>query len=309
MIEATARRGSKKVRPNIIKSVSLQAPRLPSRSCNVVGRRLLFVSLPWGFRKTNLAKVVAVFFMQSIFLVVLVCWITFCLIDGFCPNPGRQSTMDNPESIRLWEKATSTDVTSESSAATDESAKRAVDFLTLTRTLKTTKRTGWVMRGVQNPESIADHMYRMSLMAMIASFSNGRLDCNRCIKLALIHDLAEAKVGDITPHCGVSDEDKHSMELNTMESISRMLGQSMGGDEMLELWKEYEAGTTEEARLLKDLDKIEMILQAQEYEAEKSSEKSLDQFFTSTEGKWRTEIGKAWAKEIVSRRKVDRPNE
>lgn len=213
--------------------------------------------------------------------------------------------MDNPESIRLWEKATSTDVTSESSAATDESAKRAVDFLTLTRSLKTTKRTGWVMCGVQNPESIADHMYRMSLMAMIASFSNGRLDCSRCIKLALIHDLAEAKVGDITPHCGVSDEDKHRMELNTMESISRMLGQSMGGDEMLELWKEYEGGTTEEARLLKDLDKIEMILQAQEYEADKSSEKSLDQFFTSTEGKWRTEIGKAWAKEIVSRRKVD----
>jgi putative hydrolase of HD superfamily len=46
-----------------------------------------------------------------------------------------------------------------------------------------------------------------------------------------------------------------------------------------------------------------MILQAQEYEAEGSSEKSLDQFFTSTEGKWRTEIGRAWAEEIVSRRK------
>ncbi|EJK70439.1 hypothetical protein THAOC_08204 [Thalassiosira oceanica] len=248
-------------------------------------------------------------FMRSVFLVVLACWSTFFPIDGLRPDLGRRrSTMDNPESIRLWEKATSTDVTSESSAATDESAKRAVDFLTLTRSLKTTKRTGWVMCGVQNPESIADHMYRMSLMAMIASFSNGRLDCSRCIKLALIHDLAEAKVGDITPHCGVSDEDKHRMELNTMESISRMLGQSMGGDEMLELWKEYEEGTTEEARLLKDLDKIEMILQAQEYEAEKSSEKSLDQFFTSTEGKWRTEIGKAWAKEIVSRRKVDNPS-
>ena len=45
-----------------------------------------------------------------------------------------------------------------------------------------------------------------------------------------------------------------------------------------------------------------MILQAQEYEAEGSHEQSLDQFFTSTEGKWRTEIGREWAKEIVGRR-------
>ena len=181
-------------------------------------------------------------------------------------------------------------------------AARAVDFLHLTQALKTTPRTGWVNHGVDKPESIADHMYRMTLMAMISSFSNGALDTNRCIKLALIHDLAEAKVGDITPHCGVSEEEKHKRELQTMEQMSQMLGSAMGGEEMLSLWKEYEEGSTEEAKLLKDLDKIEMILQAQEYEAEGSHEKSLDQFFTSTEGKWRTEIGRAWAKEIVSRR-------
>lgn len=187
--------------------------------------------------------------------------------------------------------------------AASSSSRAAIDFLTLTRSLKTTKRTGWVMSGVQNPESIADHMYRMSLMAMIASFSNESLDTNRCIKLALIHDLAEAKVGDITPHCGVSDEEKYKLELGTMEQIQSMLGPLLGGDEILDLWKEYEEGSTTEAKLLKDLDKIEMILQAQEYEAEGSSEKSLEQFFTSTEGKWRTEIGRAWAEEIVSRRK------
>lgn len=193
--------------------------------------------------------------------------------------------------------------TTDANASSSSSPRAAIDFLTLTRSLKTTKRTGWVMSGVPNPESIADHMYRMSLMAMIASFSNESLDTNRCIKLALIHDLAEAKVGDITPHCGVSDEEKYKLELGTMEQIQSMLGPLLGGDEILDLWKEYEEGSTTEAKLLKDLDKIEMILQAQEYEAEGSSEKSLDQFFTSTEGKWRTEIGRAWAEEIVSRRK------
>ncbi len=190
----------------------------------------------------------------------------------------------------------------------DDTAAAAIDFLTLTRSLKTTKRTGWVMHGVHNPESIADHMYRMSLMAMIAS-SNGAIDTNKCIKLALIHDLAEARVGDITPRCGVSDQDKYNLELGTMEEIRGMLGSTMGGDEIVDLWKEYEEGRTEEAKLLKDLDKLEMILQAQEYEAEGSHEQSLDQFFTSTEGKWRTEIGKAWATEIISRRRKKKMGE
>ena len=114
---------------------------------------------------------------------------------------------------------------------------------------------------------------------------------------SFIHSLHIIYIG------GVSEEEKHKRELETMDQISKMLGPLMGGDEMLSLWKEYEACTTEEAKLLKDLDKIEMILQAQEYEAEGSNGQSLDEFFTSTEGKWRTEIGKAWAEEIVSRRK------
>jgi putative hydrolase of HD superfamily len=188
-------------------------------------------------------------------------------------------------------------------------AAAAINFLTLTRSLKTTKRTGWILSGIPKPESIADHMYRMSLMAMISSFSNNTLNTDRCIKLALIHDLAEAQVGDITPHCGVSDQEKYDLELRTMESISKMLGPTMGGEEILALWKEYEEGITEEAKLLKDLDKIEMILQALEYEKDGENEKSLDQFFTSTEGKWRTEIGKAWAAEIVSRRKGGRKDD
>lgn len=192
-------------------------------------------------------------------------------------------------------------------------ASRAIDFLTLTRNLKTTKRTGWVRSGVSRPESIADHMYRMSLMAMIASrdtkTTNTTVDADRCVKLAIVHDLAEATVGDITPYCGVSDNEKHSRELVAMENMRDVLGPDMGGDEFLELWKEYEDGITNESRLVKDLDKIEMILQAQEYEAEGDHDTSLDGFFDGTDGKWRTEIGRAWAAEIVSRRRRVSPPE
>jgi putative hydrolase of HD superfamily len=67
-----------------------------------------------------------------------------------------------------------------------------------------------------------------------------------------------------------------------------------------ELWLEYENNSTPEAKFVKDLDKLEMILQAVEYEHEQN--KVLDDFFRSTEGKFQTDLGKAWAAEIRKRR-------
>ena len=192
----------------------------------------------------------------------------------------------------------------------EEDTGRAIDFLTVARGLKTTKRTGWVKQEVPQVESVADHSWRISLMAMIASNkSKNSVDTNKCIKMALVHDLAESTVGDITPHCGVSDTDKHHLELDAMNRMTTKLGNLLGGDEILSLWKEYEGGTTEEARLVKDLDKLEMILQAQEYESDGGNGKSLDQFFTSTRGKWRTKLGESWANEIESRRKHSNDNQ
>jgi len=140
-------------------------------------------------------------------------------------------------------------------------------------------------------------------MAMVASSSSQDYDSNRCIKIALVHDLAEATVGDITPHCGVSDASKHEMELQAITGMTGGLGSNACGEEILELWKEYEAGETPEAKLVKDMDKLEMILQALEYEQDGENEESLDGFFDSTRGKWRTPIGAAWGEEIERRRK------
>lgn len=113
----------------------------------------------------------------------------------------------------------------------------AVDFITLLTRLKATKRTGWVRSGVEGPESIADHMYRMAVMAMICggdgnSMGGGRpVDVARCVKMALVHDVAEAIVGDITPHCGVSEGDKHAMEAEAVGRIQEMLGAGTGAGE------------------------------------------------------------------------------
>lgn len=75
---------------------------------------------------------------------------------------------------------------------------------------QTQKRTGWVRKGIPEAESIADHMYRMSVLALMSEDQN--LDIFRCVALAVVHDLAEAEVGDITPFDGISKEEKQRME-------------------------------------------------------------------------------------------------
>ncbi|KAH9707658.1 5'-deoxynucleotidase [Citrus sinensis] len=221
--------------------------------------------------------------------------------------------------------------------SSSSSTSSAIDFLTLCHSLKTTKRKGWINHGIKGPESIADHMYRMALMALIAGDIPG-VDRERCIKIAIVHDIAEAWdfeengwigceeygnaievflgnayvslgiyrileaaiVGDITPSDGVPKEVKSRMEQEALNEMCKVLGGGMRAEEIQELWAEYENNASIEANLVKDFDKVEMILQALEYEMEHG--KVLDEFFLSTAGKFQTEIGKCWAAEINSRR-------
>ena len=120
--------------------------------------------------------------------------------------------------------------------------------------LQTTPRTGWVKRDVSNPESIADHMYRMSIMAMIVQGSE--YDYVHCLKLAVVHDIAECIAGDITPTCGVSDGEKYAKESAALEELKGILGSCLASEEIDKLWREYEAGETNEAKLVKDFDKV-----------------------------------------------------
>ncbi|KAK2078527.1 hypothetical protein QBZ16_003367 [Prototheca wickerhamii] len=141
-------------------------------------------------------------------------------------------------------------------------------------------------------------MYRMAMMAFLLQGTS--YDSNKCIRLAIVHDIAESIVGDITPVCGVSDEEKFRLEEAALLRLKEMLGPVASAEEMESLWREYEAGSTPEAAIVKDFDKLEMILQAQEYESAQGL--TLQEFFDSTRGKWRTELGRTWAAEIVARR-------
>lgn len=184
-------------------------------------------------------------------------------------------------------------------ASKKSSSSSAIDFLTLCHSLKTTKRKGWINHGIKGPESIADHMYRMALMALIVG-DIPTVNRERCIKIAIVHDIAEAIVGDITPSDGIPKAEKSRREQEALNKMCEVLGGGLRAEEIQELWAEYENNSSLEANLVKDFDKVEMILQALEYEMEHG--KVLDEFFLSTAGKFQTEIGKSWAAEIISRR-------
>jgi putative hydrolase of HD superfamily len=142
-------------------------------------------------------------------------------------------------------------------------------------------------------------MYRMGLMSLLTSDCG--VDSQRCIRMALVHDIAEAIVGDITPHCNVSDHDKFKLEADAVQQIKQMLGPATHAAREVEtLWHEYEQQSTPESQLVKDFDKLEMIIQAHEYEQAQGLQ--LQQFFDSTAGRFKTDTGRAWAKELMQRR-------
>ncbi|CAH8612936.1 unnamed protein product [Schistosoma intercalatum] len=176
-------------------------------------------------------------------------------------------------------------------------------FLLLCGKLKRTVRAGWTRYNINSPESVSDHMYRMALMAtVIPTNERGNLNTDRLLKMAIVHDLAECIVGDITPHCGVSKEEKLSREKDAMKQLCELISEENSA-EIMSLWKEYVDQQTPEAVICKDFDKFEMLLQAYEYEHETLEPGKLESFFESTLGTFSTSLGQKWVKELCLLRK------
>ncbi|KAL4217609.1 HD domain-containing protein 2 [Mactra antiquata] len=170
------------------------------------------------------------------------------------------------------------------------------EFFSLIGQLKRVQRTGWVLRKVSDPESVADHMYRMAMMSFLVDGKSG-LNKERCIKLALVHDMAESIVGDIAPSDCIDKQEKHRREKTAMTHITSLVKEDIGS-ELMSLWMEYEDQKTVESHFVKDLDKFDMIFQAYEYEQLDSKPGFLQEFFDTTDGKFKTETVQDWATEL-----------
>ncbi|KAL3319075.1 hypothetical protein Ciccas_002272 [Cichlidogyrus casuarinus] len=184
-----------------------------------------------------------------------------------------------------------------------------LEFMTTVGKLKRTVRTGWKLKGIRQPENVSDHMFRMGVLSFFIDNSvkigevTHCIDKNKVLKMSLIHDLAEAIVGDITPHCGIDPNDKFKLELDAMNKMVDMLRKSEkseAADEIMSLWQEYNQRSSPESILCKDFDCFEMILQASEYEQEQSAD--LQDFFDSTSGKFKTDLVAKWVKLLHDKR-------
>ena len=129
--------------------------------------------------------------------------------------------------------------------------------------LKTVKRTGWISKAkILKAESVADHSYSLTALSMVFSDLLG-LDTEKVMKLCIIHDLAESIIGDFMPE-EISVREKRIRENNAMKVIISSFPSKIA---LLysELWKEYTLNQTKEAHLVKQLDKIELFLQSNQY--------------------------------------------
>lgn len=167
--------------------------------------------------------------------------------------------------------------------------------------LKYQRRTGWVDRGIEDCESIGDHLFRITFMSQFLKTPG--LDISKCFSIALAHDVAEAIVGDITPRDEKIDKvEKNYREKITIDYITDLIKpyNEKAALKFHEDWNAYEYQTCVEAKYVKDLDKYEMLVQAIEYE-KRHPGVDLEEFWDALEI-IKTDEVKEWAKELIQER-------
>ncbi len=160
-------------------------------------------------------------------------------------------------------------------------ADRLLDLFLSANQLKRVARTGWVMRGVADAESVSDHSYGVAFVALtLASFVEEDVDTTKLLTLALIHDLPEAILGDIPAPAGeyLPSDAKERAEGSVLATLLEGLPQLR---DWRTWWREYEEQTTVEARLVRDADQLDLLLQAFVYE-QTTGNRWLEEFWRET---------------------------
>ncbi len=168
--------------------------------------------------------------------------------------------------------------------------------------LKTTKRRGWVLRGVKNPESVADHAFRVLVLAWVFGYDS-KLNMKRLLKLALVHSLSAVQIDYISPYdkllesrnkkdllhkypaliirASISKKKeistlRYDQEKKAIEDLTKNLPEAIR-HELRYLWLDFQHKTSKEAQYIWVLDKLENLIQALEYK-DQFDEKLLKPF-------------------------------
>lgn len=158
-----------------------------------------------------------------------------------------------------------------------------IALLLETTTLKRLPRAGWLLRGVPDAESIADHSFGTAFVVLaLADVLNASgtlpapVDTGRALAIAVLHDLPEARLTDLPgptqrliPH-----EVKAEAEVKALTALTAVLPSA---EHFRALWREFEDEATPEGQLVRDADRVEMMVQCLRYEL--SGSRGLDDFW------------------------------
>jgi putative hydrolase of HD superfamily len=147
--------------------------------------------------------------------------------------------------------------------------------------LKQLYRQGWLRRGVppERCESVAEHVFGMAMLAwwlVDAYFPD--LNRDKVIRMVLVHEIGEVYTGDLTPADNIPRGEKHRLERKALEQV---VGKLPRANEYINLWEEFEHNETPEARLVRQVDRLEMAFQASIYERQDLGD--MSEFFASTD--------------------------
>jgi 5'-deoxynucleotidase YfbR-like HD superfamily hydrolase len=164
--------------------------------------------------------------------------------------------------------------------------KSLIQFFRSVGSLKKTVRTGWSRVGITSPESVAEHTLRSTFIAMCIGDLKG-LNTEKLMKMMLLHDLQESLTGDYDTHAKQAFEEKElrAIEVEAIQRILALLPKGLKSN-YFSLWKEFQDKKTVEAKIARQVDKLEMLLQALEYEKEGYNRKRLQAFWKYSRGQF-----------------------
>lgn len=168
---------------------------------------------------------------------------------------------------------------------------KELDFFREAMKLKQVRRQGWVYRGIRSPESVAEHSFGVALLAILVPLPQS-IDREELVRMALVHDLGEAVIGDVVVASSIYGRKgmRDEKERDEKAAVLRLFPKEHHALQALCI--EYIEKKSERARFLEELDKLEMVLQAFLYQ-EKGEGKDMAEF-------WRTARARITQKEILN---------
>jgi putative hydrolase of HD superfamily len=142
--------------------------------------------------------------------------------------------------------------------------KNLAKFLYELGQLKRVKRSGWWIAGVENPESVAEHSFRTTVIAYLLAQLEGA-NVEKSTLMALFHDMGESRTNDL--HRIVRRYvNWENVDQKVITDQSKRLPANLS-EHIISLLSEFEEGISLEARIVRDADLLECLVQAREYQA------------------------------------------